>query len=206
MLRWDDLGQIVSVVALFLMLAGWLVQLAIRPRRLTGYGVVRINAGVAPAGAELENKGLLVNPLHVDLARRESRSHTILGLSRTSTTWLPVTTTAFMYADSWGFKGYRARLKTGLNLRCRPWTWPKCVSLEMRFFPDEPGQDQMLLACIPIGRVWIWPRKTYRIEPGAVYVDIDPSLPQQPIEIHVDSTGRVTIPPGALRIEVEIKE
>lgn len=206
MLHSDDLGLIVSVVALFLMLAGWLVQLAIRPRRLTGHDVVRISAGVAAAGAELGNMGLLANPLHVDLARRESRSRTILGLSRTSTTWLPVTTTAFMYADSWGFKGYRARLKTGLSLRCRPWTWPKCVSLEMRIFPDEPGQDQVLLACIPMGREWIWPRRTYRIEPGAVYVDIDPSLPQQPIEVLVDSTGRVVIPPGALRIEVEIQE
>ena len=203
MLHWEPslivavVGLIVSVVALFLTL---------RPRQLKGHSVTRISAGVAPAGAERGNKGLLANPLYADLASRESLSRTVLGLSRTPTIRLPVTETAFMFADSWGFKGYRARLKTDLNFRCRPWTWPKCIALEMRLFLDEPGRDQELLACIPMGRVWVWPRRAFRIEPGAVYVDIDPSLPQQPIEIHVDSDGRVTIPPGAIRIEVEVEE
>lgn len=200
MLHWE-LGPFVSVVGLLLTLIG-----LIRPRRLTGHDVLRISAGVTPAGAKRGNQGLLANPLHVDLAKRDSLSRTILGLSRTSTTWVPVTATAHTFADSWGFKGYRARLKIGLNLQCHPWTWPRCAPLEMRIFPDEAGQDQVLLGWIPMGRVWVWPWRRFRIEPGAVHVDIEASLPQQPIEIHVDSKGKVTIPPGALRIEMKVKD
>ena len=207
MLHWEPDPIIVSVVVgLLLMLIGWLVKLAIRPRQLTGHSVSRISSGVSPAGAERGHAGVLANPLRTDLARRESRSHTILGLSRTPSAWLPVTTTAYTYADSWSLRGYRARLRIGLNLRCRPWTWPKYTSLEMRIFSDEPGQDQVLLGWIPMGRVWVWPWRAFRIEPGAVHVEFDPSLPQQPIEIRVDGDGRVTIPPGAIRIEMEVEE
>ena len=199
-LRDWGISLVVSVVA------GWLVWRAVQPRRLTGHDVIRISSGVSPAGAELANRGLFASPLYTDLASRESLSRTILGISRASTTWLPVTGTGYMFADSWDFKDNRARLKTGLNLQCVPLTWPKHMSLEMRIFSDEYGQDQNLLAWIPMGRVWVWPWRRFRIEPGAVHVDIEPSLPQKPINLQVDSKGKVIIPSGALSIEVEVKE
>lgn len=204
-MHWEP-GLVLSVVAIFLTLVGWLVRLVIRPCRLTGYGVVRVSSGIAPAGAELMNKGGLAKPLHTNLAIRKRHSHIILKLSRMPSAWFPVTTDAFMYADSWDLKGYRARLKTGLNLRCRFWMWPKRASLQMRIFPDEPERYWELLAWISMGRAWIWPRREFRIEPGAVYVDIDPSLPQRPVEAYIDSKGKLTIPPGGIRIEIEVDE
>ena len=191
---------ILSVVALFLMLVGWLANWAIRPPAIEGPQCNSYQCRSYSCGAERGNRGVFANPLNVDLASRERLSRTILGLSRTPTIWIPVTEAAFTFADSWGFNGYRSRLRIGLNLRCRPWTWPRCTSLGMRIFFDEPGRDLELLAWIPMGRVWVWPWRAFRIEPGAVYWDIDPSLPQQPIKAHVDSEGRITIPAGAIRI------